>query len=222
MRHEQPADAVRRTIQEVRRFHALGRKSLGKYPFPMPLKTRPVEAESRGLSPEILRRARRFADPERGYTERELDELFELCRKSESPLGLSHIYLLLNVPKAKRPGLQSQAVGQRWTRERLRLEIRRLLPRHSQGGRRPQQPASSADALQQIVDMCSRWRRWNEVLARPGGSYQLGPAIGRQMTAIDKRMGKLAQLAGRRCRPSGKGDGRRKEAARSRLRDPAV
>src|SRR4051794_26826162 len=86
---------VRRVLQDLRRFHATGAKSLERCPGRMLYGRMAREAARYDLHPEMLRKARQFAA---AYTVPELDRLVASCERRGHAVGLSHVIRLLTVP----------------------------------------------------------------------------------------------------------------------------
>ena len=169
--------AVAAAVRDLREFHKLGQeldtgartaRAAGRGRFII------AEAKRRGIGVKTLYQARRFADPDKGYTRPELDELCALIRRyqpGQDPgrgvFRLRHVVRLLWVhPKAPRRALQRQAVEQGWTGTELDYRVTRLLGRRSGGGRRRHLPRDPNDLLAQLEGLCESWRRWR---AAPGG-----------------------------------------------------
>src|SRR5687768_14973244 len=79
-------------LQLVRDFHQLGRASLGEQPGRLDLvRVEPRRELRSSTRVEMLRKARAFADPARGYTQAELEQLLAACAAHGYPIGVSHV-----------------------------------------------------------------------------------------------------------------------------------
>lgn len=169
---------VQAAVEELRRFHGIGGEILKAYG--------PRIAASKGetsvmdeicdryeLKTHHVRAIRRFADPEHGYSEAELDELCALCLSEQrNPtnlvVGLTLVRHLLSISnKSKRKEFQRQAIKHGWTHARTKTELARRFGfrRHRSGGRRPYIPDNVDGAILQIDDMVTAWRRWFDRLS---------------------------------------------------------
>lgn len=158
---------VTAVLTKLRRFYDIGRASLKKYSRHFPPGAATKEGQEYGLNPELLRKARVFADPERGYTPGELNELCRQCERGGYALGHVHIISLLPVPKEKRKAYQRQAIKWRWSCRKLVAQIRRDNPKRESPGRKPSKIADATDALVRVSKMCRSWRGFYEQLVEP-------------------------------------------------------
>jgi hypothetical protein len=96
------------------------------------------DARAAGINPDTLRAARRFADPERGYTTAELDVLFAEFREFGFGFGTSSVIRLLSVwPRKQRARLQRKAIKGGWSLSRLEFEIAKEFGTRKAGGINP-------------------------------------------------------------------------------------
>ncbi len=115
---------VEDAIRQVLKVSSIGRKILKACPFDESFdkiygQNRIEEqAKAHGLNPDLARKARQLADGHRGYTEDELDALFDLCRDKKYVLGVSIVHKFLTVPKSngRRAAFQEEAITGKWTR----------------------------------------------------------------------------------------------------------
>lgn len=164
---------VRTALRRVRSFYELGCKSLKSKPGRMEYGSMKEEASRFGLSEELLRKARQFADPDHGYTLQELNAILSQCRdlvvegnKVGFALGTTHVIRWLSVPNRRRARIERLTIAERWTLSRLESEIAKEFGSRRAGGRRRKIPANSLDALVQLEAICNEWRRWYESLHR--------------------------------------------------------
>ena len=202
---------VAKTIAAIRHLHRIGVKSRTNHPGHLPTGSWKKEAAKAGLHPDTFGKARVLADPDRGYTEDELDDLYRLCRKHGTAFGSSHVIKLLTVPnKAQRLAVQTEAVIGKWSQARLYAELKkRFGRRRTVGGQKPIVPVDVNHACVQITDLCARWKRWFNVISEttdPDAKpvfEQLKPALRRQLEATLESLEKLEKAAAKRLPPSG-------------------
>ena len=158
-------------IRRLRAFHDAGRHSLKEHPDRLPFGRAKRLAKSAGItSADTLAKARRFADPQLGYDTDQLKRLRERCRKAGFALGISHVILLLSVPRRQRDSLERQAIQGRWSFRELRRAIRQRVPvrpSHSMVGRRPKRPRNSSETYAMLAGYALQWRRFMEMLELP-------------------------------------------------------
>ena len=185
--------AGQRMLDGLRQFHTAGHESRREHRSLGYGKVM-VEAERCRLHPEMLRKARRFADE---YSPKDLDRLIADCEKHGHALGLRHIIRLLSVASTTaRLELQERAVRQRWSVSRLDAAILTRAPsRRPDAGRRPTPPVGPADARLRVARMCDHWLRFTEVLCGPAGRRaKLPESVLRQVAAADGAVRALRQL----------------------------
>ena len=164
--NQKTQDAVR----QLRKDYALGLAILKKCPKStksdgLADKRINDEAERHQLNPDTIRKLRQMVEPD-GYTQVEFEELCRLCFAHNHPLGRSHVFKFMTVPRgSQRRAFQSQAIKNGWTMGRIRQELRRQFGHRRQGGRRPRLPVNVPDALSQLDEMCLAWTRWYDLLA---------------------------------------------------------
>ena len=74
--HKKPSTLkIRRAVAEVEALYELGRRSRDEHGIRIKHGYHAEAAEELGVSSEQLRKARVFADPEKGYSQKELDNL---------------------------------------------------------------------------------------------------------------------------------------------------
>jgi hypothetical protein len=162
---DQASVAVRRAIRALNRFYGIGRESLGRYPERMKYGAMGAEARAAKRHPEMLRKARSFAD---AYSAREFEQLLSLAQDQECRLGVSLIIRLLTVRSADRPALQRQVIGGHWSHSKLEAEIRkRYGNRRPAAGRLQPQPHDPQEAMLQAARHCDHWQRFLLSLCEP-------------------------------------------------------
>ena len=177
---QSPPSKVKDSLKRVRAFHALGTKSLKGRSGAAKHHEQEInrEAKELGINPDTLRKARHFADPDRGYSKDELDQLCEACEQAEYAIGTTRIIRLLSIPsKQRRKALQGQAIKRRWSKRDLNREISKKHSPRKLGGRRKQIPTNVSDFLTDLLGKTESWRRWYAELNRV-------PVAGKRKVAI--------------------------------------
>jgi len=119
------------------------------------------EASRRKINTDIARKNRQFADPEHGYTAKDLEELCRLCDEHDCVFGVTSVYKLLTIKdRNERSEIQETAIRNRWTLAELEVELRRRFGSRGSGGRRPKMPATKGETLVQLESMSLTWIRW--------------------------------------------------------------
>lgn len=205
---------VRRSLQAVRAFHAVGRKSLDRHPDAVGYGSMEAEAERLGVSAEMLRKARAFAG---AYTDADLDDLYALADGHDFPLGVSHVIRLLSIPTRSRARFQRATVQGRWSKRRLDAEIRkRFGNRQPAAGRRQASPETAEDAYYAIARLCHQWQRLTAALDRPPAidaegvrvsGPELPPKLCKLLTQAADVMGELERAVSEKPGGENGGDG---------------
>lgn len=152
-------------VQRIREFHSLGLKHKQRW-----------KASSRGrrttelrsiaarlsVSEDYLRKAIRFADPERGYSQEELDELCRQVAARGVQFGVSFVMELLSIPResGQRTQLQGKAIDEGWSLKELKLTTASLHLRRPGSGRRQQIAKDKSGVLIQLRQVTERWLRF--------------------------------------------------------------
>jgi hypothetical protein len=186
---------IRKNSDLLREFHEAGLKSLekrsgrAKYADDEARK----EAEAAGMHVLKLLDARRFADPENGYTPGQLVQLLADFEKYRFSFGTSAVARLLSVrPGAERKRLQRESLEEGWSLAQLRAAIAREYGPRGAGGRRRRVPAERADVLVQLEQLCTSWGRWRDALGRDPGDG--GDAPGRSLPkSVLKRISRAGE-----------------------------
>lgn len=159
------ATKVRQATQKIRRFHALGARSLARCPGRMWYGETDDHARRCGTSAEMLRKARSFAN---SYTGEQAKALCLLCERRGAAYSVSHVFRLLAVPRPHRAAFQREAITCVWSKGRIDAEIRkRFGNRRPAAGRRRLPPPTADDACYQIVQLCDQWRRLHREITEP-------------------------------------------------------
>lgn len=167
---------VAAAVKAVRAFHEFGRSLPAKQSHRDGYRqgTVDAEAEKHGLNPDTVRKARQFADPERGYTVAELNALCRSIREvqegQDGPVfGRTHLIRLLSVPKKQRAKVQASAIKNGWSTADLEAHIAAAFGRRRHGGRNRQVPPDLMGVLVQLEGLCESWRRWAAAVTPPDG-----------------------------------------------------
>ena len=193
MPSEATSQEIRMALRRVRRFYDLGVKSLEGTPGRMRFDRLRQKPPRFGLSEELLRKARQFADPEQGYTREELTAILSRCEKQGFPLGTTHVIRWLTVPKRRRSRIERLTITNKWAVSRLEAEIAKEFGSRRSGGRRRQIPADSLGVLIQLETLCDEWRRWRENLVRkPEETKEKGSDHGLPLS-VRRRLGGVTQ-----------------------------
>ena len=160
-------------IKQIKDFYAIGEASLQKYRGRAKYgkHQRDHEGKQWKMNPYTLRKARQFADPDRGYSREEFKELClevhaqSVLSQGETTFGRTHIVRLIGVPKSKRLELQHLAITNGWSTSELSNQIVMRFGRRRLGGRRPRICSDLHLLYGQIESLCRRWQRWSTDLA---------------------------------------------------------
>lgn len=189
---------AKQAIKKLREFYDLG-------------KTAPRETEygggevasaakKLGINADTLRKCRAFADPDRGYTPQELDELFgqlEAHNYGDGTWAFSttHMIRLISIPKAgsARRQLQDLVVEEELSCAQLDDEIRKRYPPRRKGGRRRHVPEERSALLRQVALECDRWERWLRSLSRVKAGKSSMELLPKETQMQLKRTTKLIQ-----------------------------
>lgn len=162
-----PAPKVEESIQAIRADHKAGSGVLARIGRRASDKVLRAEAESLGLkNVDTVRKLRQFADPEKGYTLEELDELCEVCRKHGHELGRSFVFKFLSIPRenGQRAKFQREAIRNKWSRAEVDNAICARFGRRRHGGKTPMVAGSVDGVLVQADSVCLQFRRLVQTL----------------------------------------------------------
>jgi hypothetical protein len=106
-----------------------------------------------------------FADEEKGYSRRELDELCAECLAYNRPLGFSFIVKFLTITeKRERACFQRETIRNDWSLIRVKHELVARYGRRRRGGKRPAIPKTVKELLADLETKCIGWQRLIAVL----------------------------------------------------------
>jgi hypothetical protein len=203
-------EKVNAAVAKLRAFYQLGQS--------LPPKTAPKDAfrqrimeteqERLGLNADTLRKARKFADCEQGYTPQEVDELCRLIREVQPAqdrrmaiFERCHLVRILSVPRRKRAALQRECIRKGWSLATLERIIAMRFGTRREGGRRRSVPDDLPSFFVQAEKLCEVWRRWVEELSRDPDQVDeehilladLPLKLRKQITAISGQIWQLHQ-----------------------------
>jgi hypothetical protein len=158
-------------------------------------------AKEHNCSQVTLYKARQFAEM---YSQDELKELLSLRKPDGQPLGIGHVYQLIQVEgRGDRKKLQKKAARNSWSSRKLKEERK-----HKHGykvatkvGRKPRRAANSDEALLQLAQHADQWMRWADALATtlpeedPSDQFTLGDlkeSVRDRLKAVTSAMQELA------------------------------
>lgn len=149
-------------VQAVHHFYDTGVQSLASIGQSRYGKVA-TEAAELGLSAEMLRKARKFANSkDGGYTRKELDRLCRLCEENGFAIGVSHVIVLLSVPKNQRTQIQREAIKGHWSRADLELEKKRRFGKRRNTAKTPRSPRNLEEAYLRLAGLCGQWKRFHK------------------------------------------------------------
>ena len=122
-------------------------------------------ASDHQYSQVAIYKARQFA---KLYSPEELKELCSLKGPDGKPLGVGHVYELIQVKKrGDRKKLQEEAAKHSWSSRRLKekREQKHGYQVATNVGRKPRRAANSDEALLQLAHLADQWTRWADALA---------------------------------------------------------
>lgn len=183
--------AVEAAISKIEAAYRSGRKSLRKHGQQLRgRKDRPILklAEKQGVSRSYVDNSRRFAGV---FTRQELQQVFRECRKERFPLGITLIYRSMAIrDRERRAVLLSRVIRERWTQDRLDIEIRKLPGSRSFRGRPRNVPTSSAEVRPQLVSRVTPIKNWMyDVKTQNEGQLESG-----LLSKIKKAVSVLSEL----------------------------
>lgn len=153
-RPKDPRPEVLSAIEALRKGYEVGRTVLQQFGEHAKPGMMGEVAKAYGYTLDATRKLRQFATT---YTDDELEELCESCRKHERALGLVFIYRLVSIKnKRRRAAFQRQAIKEHWGHARFVRELRRRFKLGHARGRRPHLPESVREALADIEEARAR------------------------------------------------------------------
>ncbi len=201
---KKPKARAAEAIEAIQKIYDEGEQSLASQRGALTGRQLATLADEQDFTADRLGKARNFADPHCGYTRAELKALFAAIREQARRLprddtttpvfGLTHIYLLLTVPKGpKRSALQERAIEECWGLTTLQAAMAEKVGPRRLAGRRRRIPKGRKALRVQIQQDSDRWLRWRKALGekRTDGSVpwkELSAEVQRQVQVIHKHM----------------------------------
>jgi hypothetical protein len=151
---------VENTIKKIEKRFAIGQEILEACGPTSPHGVISELAAQYGINRDTAQKLRAMANPEIGYTKRELGAWFKIFRNQGRALTISHFVRLISVPKGKtRDQLTRDALEKKWSGHRLQVEVLALQGRRQTGGRRP--TVITGDSFTgEVTKMMWAWDRW--------------------------------------------------------------
>jgi hypothetical protein len=168
--------SIEEAVRGVRDLHQIGRQSLVARPDQGRSSNGVAEEDAQrfSLKANTLRKLRVFADPKRGYSQAELDDLCNSIRdcwdkfaKNGASFGRTHVLRLVSVPKSgrRRDSIQEAMFENGWSTAELESEIFRRYGRRGQGGRKGEIGTKVGGILVRLDRLCTGWLRFHGQLA---------------------------------------------------------
>jgi hypothetical protein len=206
-RHTAPGTkSLERALDELRRWHRIGTRSLKRRPGPERPAAESVadEAARLGVSPEKLRLLQRFADPDTGLSTEQFEEFCDECRRRGRVPGISKVLRLGSVPRwGDRKKLLQKLLREGWGFRRLETEMAARLGRRRQsGGRRPRVADDRAGVLAQLEGLAGRWVRWEQELSTRPVREELPPEVRKGIEKVRRAVSTLREAV-RSASPAG-------------------
>lgn len=156
------------------------KKSAGRLPY---------GSEGSQSEKQKLRLQRWLADPKRGYSKSEFDELIRQFRAARFALGTAAMGRVLGVTdKALRDKLVCEAIARRWALSRIIAEIKRrkLTVRRPGQGRTVRQVDGARDAVCRLDEQLPVWLAQLDAIARGiSESTSLGQEVRKARDALN-------------------------------------
>jgi hypothetical protein len=177
-----------RAIDELRRWHRIGARSLAWRAWPGRPGAESVadEAARLGVSPEKLRLLQRFADPDTGFSAEQFERFCGECRRKGRVPGISKVLRLASVRRwGERKRLLQGLLREGWGFRRLETEMAaRLGRRRHSGGRRPRVADDRPGVLAQLDGLAERWVRWEHELSTRPVREELPPEVRKEIQKV--------------------------------------
>jgi hypothetical protein len=179
---------LERVIKEIRNYHEIGQVYLKQ--------GRPYGSSGTAGEKQHRAKARAFANPDTGFTQQELNVLFNALRKENWAMPLCFVQRLISVKsKREREQIQAEAIRQRWSIGTLNKHLRERYGNRRPSAGRPVNITGLADAKDQLTGAADRWRRLLTAIHKaadaPVDGYKIPPALRRRLTAVDAAMEEL-------------------------------
>ncbi|MBM3337254.1 MAG: hypothetical protein FJY60_06170 [Betaproteobacteria bacterium] len=186
------ARLIEAVIKKIEQRYAIGREILEQCGPTSPHGMIAQLAERYKINRDSAQKLRAMANPEIGYTKRELQAWFKQFRKHGHALSISHFVRLISVPKGKtRDQLTRDALEKKWSGHRLQVEVLTRQGRRQEGGRRP--TVISGDAfLGELEQTMWAWSRWLDLHLE--ANPELPVELARQLRALKSKISRVNEL----------------------------
>ena len=179
---------LERALKEIRDYHELGRVFFKQ--------GRPYGSTGTAREKEHRAKARAFANPETGFTQRELNVLLSALRKENWAMPLCFVHRLISVKsKREREQIQAEAIRHRWSIGTLNKHLRERYGNRRPSAGRPVSITGPADARDQLTGAADRWHRLRTAVDKAAvdsaEGYKIPPALLRRLSAVDSAMAEL-------------------------------
>jgi hypothetical protein len=175
--------SIEEAVRGVRDLHQIGRQSLVARPDQGRSSEGVAEDDARrfSLKANTLRKLRVFADPKRGYSQAELDDLCNSIRecwdkfaKNGASFGQTHLLRLVGVSKSnrERARIQSRMFQHGWSTAALEDAIFQKYGRRGSGGRKAVLGTGVPGLLCRLDRLSESWLRFNAQVAERKNSEQ--------------------------------------------------
>jgi hypothetical protein len=168
-----PATPAERAADEIRRFHALGRRVLERAEddgIPKHRAARLVSDEE-GVSFDRARKAVRFA----ALSDSAMEGVCSLSLTEERPLSVAHVRRVLGLKRRSDWSLWlKRAAKCGWSADRLELALNReaAMEKSGTGGPRIRMPADLLDALRQVIVQSDEWLKRYAAIWQEGETWR--------------------------------------------------
>lgn len=186
------ARLIEAAIKKIEERYAIGREILEQCGPTSPHGVIAPLADQYKINRDTAQKLRAMANPEIGYTKRELQAWFKAFRDKGHALTVSHFVRLISVPKGKtRDQLTREALDAQWSGHRLQKEILARQGRRREGGRRPTVISGEAFAGE-IMQTMWAWSRWLDL--HLNANPELPVELAKQLRAIKRSITKVNEL----------------------------
>ncbi|MEY4567328.1 MAG: hypothetical protein RLY14_2298 [Planctomycetota bacterium] len=182
---------IEEAIKKIERRYAIGQAILKACGTTSPHGMIAQLAEQYKINRDTAQKLRAMANPEIGYTKRELQAWFKAFRDKGHALTVSHFVRLISVPKGKtRDELTREALEKKWSGHRLQKEVLTRQGRRQEGGRKP--TVIEGDAfLGELEQTMWAWSRWLDL--HLNANPELPVELAKQLRALK---GKISRVNG--------------------------
>jgi hypothetical protein len=195
-----PATPAARAAEEIRRFHALGRRVLKRAEDDRIPKHKAagLVSEEEGVSFDRARKAARFAV----FSDRARESVCSLCLTGKAPLSVAHVRRVLGL-KRRSDSLMwlKRAAESGWSADRLELALNQgaATEKGGTGGPRIKMPIDLPDALQQVIVQSDGWLKryeaawqqdeaWPPIIGIDNADFEVSSVRLRKAKALLRRL----------------------------------